>query len=363
MTGRLDEAIGAYRLWTEMYPQDWMPYHNLGDIARRMGRFDEALKHLEQARLLKPDQIMTDQALANTYMNMGRFAEAREMIRQAQSRGRDAYFNHVILLQLAIVDGGVEQVRKEFASVSGAVNDSSVVQVAARAEAFAGNLPAARSLIARAVTNARSGQMNDVAASLVAEQGLDAALAGDAGYARRAVDRALAISRGSKTLFASSLASALAGRPTVAEQLAEEYLRVTPPATDVVAVSGPVLQAAAALAGGKPQRAIEALQSTVGYERIGRFWPAYLRGLAYLRLNQPREAAAQFEAIPTHRGDSTASMLIPLASLELGRARRALGDNRGARDAFDRFINLWQTDGANQPLLAAAVRERARLPR
>ena len=120
---------------------------------------------------------------------------------------------------------------------------------------------------------------------------------------------------------------------------------------------------ATAVAGGQYQNALEALQPALSYERLGRFWPAYLRGLAYVGLQQPREAVTQFEAIVAHREDAPASILFPVASLQLGRARRAAGDAHGARAAYDAFLAAWSEAPRDRPLVAAAIRERAALPR
>jgi predicted Zn-dependent protease len=123
-----------------------------------------------------------------------------------------------------------------------------------------------------------------------------------------------------------------------------------------------VLEAAGALARGHAARALDALQPAVPYERIGRFWPAYVRGLAYLHLRRPVDAVNQFRDILAHRGDDPASVLFPLAQLEIARALAAAGDAAGAREAYGRFIE-WRGSPRGQPLTAVAIREQSKLPR
>lgn len=363
VTGRLDEAIGAYRLWTQLYPQDWTPHQNLGAMLGRIGRFDESLREAETARTLGPDQAAPYEELAELYLTMERLVEAKETVGLAKARGIETAPLRTAQLQIALIEGGTEAVRKTFESMNKSATDYVIVAAAAQAEAFGGDFPAARSLLAQAMAQATSVRMNDYAATLIAEDAVRAALAGEARYAQEALDRALAIGRGSETLWAGSLANAFSGRRKAADQLMDEYLRLTPPTTDVVVVSGPVLRAASALAGGEYQRAIEALQPALPYDRIGRFWPAYIRGLAYLGLKKPQDATAQFQTILAHRGDDPDSVLFPLARVQLARARRAAGDVPGARAAFDGFITGWSEAPRDQPALAAAIRERSRLPR
>jgi eukaryotic-like serine/threonine-protein kinase len=359
--GQLDEAVGAYRLWAALYPLDWLPHNNLAAVFYQIGQFDRSLKEAEAARSLSPEQVIPYQQIALTQLALGRFDACRETLHLAETRGLDAVANRAMLVQLALIEGGVDAARAALAAPPNRAEDVAVVAAAARAEAFAGDFDAARRLIAQAAAAAESRRMNDVAASLIAEDALNAALVGDADYARRTLDRALAISRGSETLWFSSLAAAFAGRPTIAAQLAAEYAQRTPPTTDVIAVSAPVLTAAMDVMAGRNKEGIEALHAAIPYERIGRFWPAYLRGLSYARLNQPAESAAQFEDILRHREDNPASLLFSLARLQLARARAAAGDSNGARAAYDEFITAWGGDGRPNALVATARRERSRL--
>jgi tetratricopeptide (TPR) repeat protein len=361
VTGDLNEAMGAYKTWTGMYPNDWVPHNNRAALLNRLGQFDEALKEAEKAKSLSPEQVIPYEQLADTYIAMSRFRDARTVVTEAQGAGLNAAHIRGQLLKLALVDGGVAAVRKQFEALDNRSTDYVTPATAAQAEAFGGDFAAARSLFSQAIAKAQAGRMNDVAASLIAEDALNAALASESDYARRTMDRALAISHGTETVWSGSLAAAFSGRRKMADQLADEYVNVTPPTTDVVTVSIPVLRAASALAGGEYQQAIEALQPALPYDRVGRFWPEYIRGLAYVGLKQPREAAQEFQAILDHRGDAPTSMLFPLASLQMGRVLRAAGDVPAARRAYDSFIAAWSAAKRDQPLLAAATRERSRL--
>ncbi len=79
-----------------------------------------------------------------------------------------------------------------------------------------------------------------------------------------------------------------------------------------------------------PARALELLDPVKPYDHApaSEFWPAYLRGQAYLQLKDGRAAGVQFRGHPEHRGEAPTSPLYPLAHLG---ARARGGADRGRR--------------------------------
>ena len=73
------------------------------------------------------------------------------------------------------------------------------------------------------------------------------------------------------------------------------------------------------------------------------------------------QAAAEFDAIVTHRGEAHDSMLYPLAYLGAARAAVMTQDVEKARSAFATFFTFWDGADHNLPLLAGARRESAAL--
>jgi hypothetical protein len=90
--------------------------------------------------------------------------------------------------------------------------------------------------------------------------------------------------------------------------------------------------------------------------------PSYVRGVAYLRLRQGKEAAEQFQNILNHRGVCWTLPTCSLAHLQLGRARSLSGDNAGARTAYQDFFALWKDADPDVPILKEAKAEYAKLP-
>jgi hypothetical protein len=124
-------------------------------------------------------------------------------------------------------------------------------------------------------------------------------------------------------------------------------------ATITIRIQLPVAAAALALERNEPARAIERLEPVTSYDwaPASELWPAYLRGRAYLALNDGRAARAQFRGILEHRGAAPTSPLYPLARLGLARAAALAGDAGEARTAYRTFLAGWAgADAGLQPV-------------
>jgi eukaryotic-like serine/threonine-protein kinase len=171
------------------------------------------------------------------------------------------------------------------------------------------------------------------------------------------------LSRDNVTLERASRVLALCGADAEASSLSREVAQRFPDATLTVRVSLPVTEAALAVQRGEPSRALDLLQQIGHYDRApsAEFWPAYLRGLAYLQLKDGRAAGVQFRNIVDHRGEVPASMLYPLAHLGLARAATMANERETARKGYEGILALWnEADPALQPLKEARL-EHSRL--
>ncbi|MGC2532702.1 MAG: hypothetical protein WA424_07105, partial [Candidatus Sulfotelmatobacter sp.] len=145
---------------------------------------------------------------------------------------------------------------------------------------------------------------------------------------------------------------------------AQQLVKENPTDTLVNAVAVPVIRAGIALNQGNPAKAIELLQTATPYEfgYAAGVQPNYVRGLAYLKLHQGKEAAAEFQKILDHPG--ICMFMLPtcrLARLQLGRARAEAGDAGGARTAYQDFFALWKDADPGVPILKEAKAEYAKL--
>lgn len=89
---------------------------------------------------------------------------------------------------------------------------------------------------------------------------------------------------------------------------------------------------------------------TERYEKAADFYPQYIRGLAFAKLNKPQESAREFDKILEHRGEAPLSALYPLAQLGKARATRSKAD-------YEKFFDLWSEADKDMPALVAAKAE------
>ncbi len=112
----------------------------------------------------------------------------------------------------------------------------------------------------------------------------------------------------------------------------------------------PTIRAAMELQHGRAKEAIEELEITERFERAGEFYPQYIRGLAYLKLNKTKQAIAEFEKILNHRGEAALSSIYPLAQLGKARATKDKAE-------YEKFFELWKEADKDMPSLVAAKNE------
>ena len=94
---------------------------------------------------------------------------------------------------------------------------------------------------------------------------------------------------------------------------------------------------------------------------FGALYPVYVRGMAYLAADQPREAAAEFQKILDHRTIVLADPMGALARLQLARALVLSGDTVKAKSVYDDLLTLWKNADPGIPVVEAARAEHARL--
>ena len=92
-----------------------------------------------------------------------------------------------------------------------------------------------------------------------------------------------------------------------------------------------------------------------------RLVPNYVRGQAYLKARQGKEAAAEFQKILDHRGVCQTAPACALPHLQLGRARALSGDAAAARTAYQDFFAIWKDADPAIPILKEAKAEYGKL--
>jgi hypothetical protein len=98
-----------------------------------------------------------------------------------------------------------------------------------------------------------------------------------------------------------------------------------------------------------------------GGESLNWYYPAYLRGVAYLEAWQGQRAAAEFRKMLDHPGVVGNFVTGARAHLQLVRAEAMSGNREAARRDYREFLASWKDANPDLPVLKQAKAEYARL--
>ena len=199
-----------------------------------------------------------------------------------------------------------------------------------------GSWPSSRRIASnRGVAQTHGGRT--AAAFYVAEEAVLEATVGNKVEALRRGKAALAISDGIDTEIAAAPAFARAGGLDRAASIADEIEKRFPLDTFHSKVDVPLIRALVEIQRGNAARAVSLLQKASPYElgEMVELTPAYIRGEAYLKMRDGKNAEQEFQKIIDHRGVDPFDF--PLAKLGLARAFVLQGDTVKARDKYDDF--------------------------
>jgi serine/threonine protein kinase/predicted Zn-dependent protease len=363
VTGDWDAQNENARLGRRLYPNDWTFPHDLSINHASLGRDDDALKENGEAIRLNPNVVHVYRFQAIALAHLNRFDEARKVIEQTQAKQLDGPFFQQTLYAIAVAQGDQAAMKRQLELIRER-SESQALLLEARTAVSGGRWREALSLYRR-VAGPVGQRGTPAAAPLPLEAIQVGALFGFCQPADPGIMRMLAVTRiGSATQrlpVPIRSDGSLCGDPDDAQKLVDEVGRRYPQATAVKGFSRPVIGAAIALRRDRPEEAIERLKESIPYEGGMAFWPTYLRGQAYLRLRQGKEAAAEFDRILTHRGWDVLSPLYPLAHVGRAQAAALVGDVDGARKAYGAFFDAWTNADSDLPVLLDAKREFTRM--
>ena len=186
---------------------------------------------------------------------------------------------------------------------------------------------------------------------------------GDSRSARVHAEAAAKLGVNRDTQICAARALALAGDVKRAEKLATELNKRFPLDTIVQRYWLPTIRAAVALDRKNAKEAIEMLRVVSPYElgSVGWLEPVYVRGQAYLMLQNGGGAAAEFHKILDRRRIVTLNPVGALAHVGLARAYALQGDTAESRAAYQDFFTLWKDADQDIPILKQARSEYAKL--
>jgi tetratricopeptide (TPR) repeat protein len=368
-TGELEKANETCELWAQSYPRDDVPVAILGNNHTVAGQWDRALPEILQSLRLEPNDAIVYSNLGQTYLALNRLEEAQATFDQAYARKLDYWGLHLWTYYLAFLRGDGGEMERQVAWGIGKPGDEDRLLFAeSTTEAYYGRIRKAREFSRRAEESAQHAEAKEVAATWRAYATLREAEFGNSEQVRQGTSAALAMAPGRLVKVLAALALARAGDAAQAESMSEELANNNPSNSLLNYYWLTIIRAAIQLDRDDPGRAIELLQAVAPYElgyeptlQLGTMYPVFVRGQAYLDLNQGKEAAAEFQKFLDHRGVVVSYPLAALAHLGLARSYALQGNTAKARAAYQDFLTLWKDADPDIPILKEAKAEYAKL--
>ena len=357
VTRETDKEIAIYKLWSEVYPHDFVPFVNLSNSYLGPGQLEKAVEAGQQALRLNPRHSFSYGCLCQAYQAATRFAEAKAICEKAVAEKLDSWPMHAVLYRIAFVEVDGPAMQREVDWFKGKPAESSGVYYQAKAALSLGELRTARELFERAGAIAQRNGLKEQAVAINNGLAQFEAELGNGREARTRADWTLRESPNSERHKAwAALALARAGDVQRAEALANGLSKQPRLGTALIEVILPSVRAAVDLNRRNPAAAVEELQRAMPYDLGGDSAGVtlYYRGLAYLELQSGKKAAAQFQKILDNRGVVPVDIYWPLARLGRARAYAQTGDTEKSLAQYREVLAYWKNaDSDLRPLIEA----------
>ncbi len=374
VTGETEKSIRTYTEWIRNYPSDYFPHSSLATAYMVLGQYEKALVEVREFVRLRPD-FGSYKQLIYCYMGMNRLEDAKAALHEAEvlnevQAGNKAAPIRQMRYYLAFLQRDTTSMKEQDAWAMGRPDvEPFQLQSQSANELYHGQLSKARELSRRAEESAtRAGRRELLPIMKIAHAPGEAEI-GKIGLARRAAEETLALNLGNNGAIEATVALTLAlvGEVARAQNLVDHMNKESPLDTMAQTYTLPTIRAEIELALNHPGRAIEILQVATLHELGGLdlpptgVYPAYVRGLAYLKLGLGQQAAAEFRKVCDHPGIVRLKVHGALAHLQLGRAQAMMGDKAAARKSYQDFLTLWKDADPDIPVYKQAKAEYAKL--
>jgi tRNA A-37 threonylcarbamoyl transferase component Bud32/tetratricopeptide (TPR) repeat protein len=376
LTRNLELCRQTLESWARKYPRDLHPHGFLsGFTSPGTGHYDRAVEEGQRAIELDPDFAIGYENVGFAYVYLNRLSEAEALLHKASER-------KIEVVQFSLLRYFIAFLRNDKAAIEREVTQRRVKLEAqgwfehqeALTLAYQGRLKEADRLSALAVNLARQGGLVGRAAMFQGAAAVWNAFFGNQAEARRSAEAALSLFRSRDADYGPAFALALLRDSTQAHKLAAELERRYPEDTSVQFSYLPALRALETLNQDDPAKAVEMTQASAPYELavpgtayftgasfFGALYPVYVRGLAYIRLGRPSEAAGEFQKILDHPGLVLNDPIGPMARLQLARALSDSGDRAKSAAVYKDILGLWRDADPDTPVLKQAKAEYAAL--
>jgi serine/threonine protein kinase/Flp pilus assembly protein TadD len=365
-TRELDKSIATYEQWKQTYPRDNVPWDNLAGLYVATGQPEKSLANASEAMRIDPKDRYAYQNLAEAYERLGRYDEATAILDQAAAQNLKSHSDSGARYEMAFIRGDQAGMQRALEAAKGSSFEPIMLLIQGQAQCALGKIQSARQSFAQGVSAAQNDGFKELSAGLHALDGSCQAEVGNQALARQLATQALALSDDRDTRVAAADLLARAGDASKSQKLIDELAKQFPTDTFNNAVWLPVARGTNQIRADQPGPAVDTLEAAAPYELgsppLGAsYWPIFVRGEAYLRLDNGAKAATEYQKILDRRSIDPTSPLYPLARLGLGRAYALQGDAAKAKAAYQDYFAAWKDADPDVPILKQAKAEYAKL--
>jgi tetratricopeptide (TPR) repeat protein len=364
VTSEIEKALETYRLWTGLYPDEWLPLNALANDANLIGRYDVAVQAALRSVALGPAQLFPRTNLMTAYCGLNKFKEASETAREMLARTPDNEAAHIALYSIARYSGDAAGAQREVAWGTQHPSGSGIPYVEAEDAGRQGRFSEMTRLFREAARIERERGNAESAGNTLGFSAVLNSLAGRTEEAAADAAAAAALGQNEIILGSVGVVDARAGRTEAAQAKLTAMNRLYPLSTYALGMYAPMVRAALAAHGSPSVAAVTyATSSGLPYEfgQNASLELPYLRGLAYMAAHAPDLAVAEFQKLIDHIGVDPVSPFYSLSYLGVARADAALGQADQSRKAYATVLNLWKDAEPDFALLATVRREYASL--
>jgi eukaryotic-like serine/threonine-protein kinase len=365
--GDLDKAIETLQVAVQEYPLQIDNYVNLGATYESVGKPQQAQEILLKGLDLQPDASAGLSDVIAGYTVLDQYDEARKYVAKANQLGLNG--TDMLAYQLSL-DGATRDtagIQRILAEGAGRPDQFLLTGQWANIQAEWGQFRAAAATLQRAAGQAGEAKAPDAQAGLMLNAAYIGWPVGQCQNPEAAVKQALAVDKSKQTQIAVAATHAFCGEEKPALAALDVLEKKYPEDTLVQRVFVPQGRAYVALQAGDAQKALDLLAKSQAFDLVS---PGpYLRGLAYLQLHDPGNAAAAFKMTTKYKGaiyTNLTNVPFPMNSyalglLGLGRAYAMGGDKTEAKAAYEKFLEEWKNADPGLAVTAQAKKEYAAL--
>jgi eukaryotic-like serine/threonine-protein kinase len=360
VTAEMEKGAGIYKLWTEIYPNDWRGHNAMSNDANMLGRYALAAVAADRAIALEPNHSYGYTNRAVALLGLNRLDEAAQVAREAIRRGWDGGLLHSVLFSAALVQGDELAMTRERAWAAVHPDEVDIAIADAETDEAQGRIRDSERQFTQRADWAAGHGLTGYAEILLAQKALFDVEMGLAKNALNNLKASAKLGSNEFSLELSALTYARLGNPARAKQLQSDIDRRYPLSTYNISVFAPTIRAALSIPDAPSSADILAIMKPASSYEMGRqavLIPAYIRAVALLSVKSAVDAEAEFRKVIDNRAVDAASPLVTLSFLGLARSLAIQQRLPESRKAYETVLDLWKAADTDLPVLLQAKRE------